>query len=288
MSRTLPNSAFFTKMQQDGLLAALVIDLETRGQNYHWTSANNELFVTLSGTLTKYDPFPGQTLNGLKQTNDLGVSIIDFIVANTGDLISDLLSTNDLDFATLKLGRIFTDTPDLGRMDIFEGRIGDYVHDRNTIAGQVRNRWNSARVKWPYYNMQDKCAWRFGSVGCGFDTSSITLNFDQTDIEVGSTTPLAILFTGTTISQSYSNKRFNFGRLTVTDGPNSGHIRTIRAHSGDLFELSHALPVNSFSTFGFSVFPGCRKRRIADCRSLYDNDENFLGLPWIPIQEDGF
>lgn len=288
MSKTLPNSAFFTRMQQDGLNMALLVDLETNGPGFHWTSNDNEMFYTLSGANTKYDPFPGQTLNGLKQSADLKVSVIDFIVANTGDLFAKLIETQDLEFATLKIGRVFTDTPDLGRMEVFVGRVADYAYDRNAISGSVRNKWNSSQARWPYFNYQDNCAWRFGSVGCGFDTTSVTLSFTAADVAVGSTTTLNILMVNTTLAQSFDNGRFNFGRLTITDGLNSGHIRTIRAHSGDLLELSHPLPVNSFSTFGFDIFPGCRKREIADCKSLYNNSENFFGFKRIPIQEDAF
>lgn len=287
MTRSV-SSVFFDRMQEDSFGMAMLIDLETRAKDFHWTTANDELFFTLSGALTKYDPFPGQTMDGLRQTSDMSISAVDFIIANTGDLFPELLDTKDLDFATVKLGRVFTDTPDLGRMDVYEGRLAEYVYDRNAISGQARNRWNSASMRWPYYNYQDKCVWRFGGFGCGFDTSSITISFTAADIIVGSTTTIAIRFVDTTIIGSFANNRFDFGRITITDGQNSGHIRTIRSHSGDLFLLSHPLPVNSFSTFGFDVFPGCRKTKDADCTSLYDNAENFMGFPWIPIQEDGF
>lgn len=285
MTRSV-NSAFYQRMQEDGVNMALLIDLETRGKSFRWTSANDRITYTLSSNPTVYEPFPGQTLNGLKQTNDMAVSVIDFIVANTGDLIEELIDTNDLDYAVLRIGRVFISTPDLGRMEVFVGEIADYTYDRNAISGSVRNRWGSARIKWPYYNYQDKCSWRFGGTGCGFDASSITITFTAAD--VNTMTQRVITLNSGTLTQSYSNNRFDFGRLTVTDGPNSGHIRTIRSHSGDVLDLSHNLPVNSFTTFGFSVFPGCRKRREADCKSLYNNEENFMGFPWIPIQEDAF
>ena len=287
MSRSI-SSAFFAKLQETGMGIATIIDLETRGKSFHWVAANDEVFFTLSGALTKYDPFPGQTLSGVKEGTDMSVSVIDFMVANTGDLFAELMETKDLDFAVLKVGRVFTSTPDLGRMEIFQGRLGDYTYDRNAITGQARNKWNSAQVQWPYYNYQDKCIWRFGDTGCGFDTSSITENFTAADIVVGSTTTLAIRMTDGTLTNTFADGRFDFGRITITDGLNSGHVRTIRSHSGDLFSLSHALPVNSFTVFGFSIFPGCRKRKTEDCTTLYSNAENFVGFPWIPIQEDGF
>lgn len=287
MARSI-SSAFYTKMQGDGYQMALLIDLETRGQSYRWTSANNEITYTLSGTPTKYTPFPGQTLNGMQSNIDMSVSAIDFMMVNTGNVLGDLLNSTELDRASINVGRVFIDTPDLGRMEVFRGKLGDYGDNRNAITGQARNRWNSGVQKFPHYNYQDKCAWRFGGTGCGFDTSSITLTFSVSAIATNSTTTRLIMFSGTTLSQSYANARFNFGRLTVTGGPNSGYIRTIKAHSGDLLELSHPLPINSFSAFDFSIYPGCLKRRVEDCQSLYNNIDNFLGFPWIPIQEDLF
>ena len=287
MSRSI-SSAYFTKMQQDGFKMCLLIDLETANYDYHWTDAAGEITYTLSGNPTVYQPFPGQTAEGIRESNDMGVSAVDFIVANTGTLFGDLMDVHELDYATVKIGRVFTDTPDLGRMDVFIGYMGDYTYDRNAIAGQVRNKWGSSRTKFPYYNYQDKCAWRFGGAGCGVDTSSLTLTFSAGNINTSSSNTRELLFNASQLSQSYDNGRFDFGRFTVIDGPNSGSIRTIMSHSGDVLFLSHALPINSLSVLGFTIYPGCKKRRIADCRSLYNNDENFLGFPWIPIQEDAF
>ena len=280
------NSAFFAKMQEDDVGLCLLIDLETTNQHYHWTTDNQEIFYTLSGTLTKYEPFPGQSINGSREGVNLSVNVIDFLMANTGNALGDIISEYDLDFAAVRVGKVFSDTPDLGRLKVFEGYVGDYSYNRNTITGQVRNRWNSANVQWPYYNYQDKCAWVFGGTGCGYDTSSITLTFSAGNIDTNSTTQLQISLVASTLAQSYSDQRFEFGRLVITTGPNSGQQRSIREHTGDTLKLSHFLPVNSFATMDFYIFPGCKKRRIEDCRSLYNNDENFLGFPWIPVDED--
>ncbi len=118
--------------------------------------------------------------------------------------------------------------------------------------------------------------------------SSITLTLATTSINVASSTTLNLRLNSGTISASYANGRFDFGRFTVTGGVNSGQVRTIRAHTGDLLMLSHALAINSLASISGTIFPGCRKRMIPDCVSLYNNVENFLGHPWIPIQEDAF
>lgn len=286
--RTLPNTPFFTRLQQHGIEMAELIDLETNGPAFHWTTANVPLTFTLSGTLTEYIPFPGKTIGGVKESTDLAVSVIDFVIANTGQIFNDLMVSNDFDMAAIKVGRVFTDTPDLGRMEIYQGKLGDFSYDRDKISGQARSQYGSANTRWPYYNYQDTCVWRFGGTGCGFDTTSITLALAADSLDTASSTTLNILVASGTLSGSFDNGRFDFGRFTVTDGVNSGHERTIRAHTGDLLFLSHPLPVNSFASFAASIFPGCRKRRIIDCVSLYDNAENFLGFEWIPIQEDAF
>lgn len=282
------SSAYFDKLQEDGQFQADLIDLETQGPTFHWTTANQPLLYTLSGDLTEYAPFPGTGLENMKEDMSLGVNMIAFAMANTGQLLSDLLTANDMSMATIKIGRVFTDTPDLGRMDIYKGRIGNLSYDRDTVAAQGRSQFAQANNRFPYYNYQDKCVWRFGSSGCGVDTTSFTLAMATTSWDISSSTTLNLLAASGTLTLSYSNGRFDFGRMTVTDGVNSGQVRTIRLHSGELIELSHPLPIDNLTAFAADIYPGCRKRRVQDCHSLYDNAAGFVGFEWIPIQEDAF
>jgi len=286
--RTLPNSAFFTKMQQDNVEMVELIDLETNGPSFHWNGSPRPITYTLSGTAIEYLPFPGKTISGMKEGSDLSVSVIDFVVANTGSLINDLMVSNAFDMAVLKVGRVFTDTPDLGRMEVYQGKLGDFSYDRQQISGQARSAFGSGNTRWPYYNYQDTCIWRFGGTGCGFDTTSVTLNLATTSIDTSSSTTLNVLVASGTLTGSFSDGHFDFGRFTITGGVNSGHVRTIRTHTGDLLFLSHPLPINSFAAITATIFPGCRKRRVTDCISKYDNSDNYVGFEWIPIQEDAF
>lgn len=279
----LVNSAFWLAMQADGTKMCELIDLETRVGAFHWTTANQAITYTLSSAPTVYEPFPGIG-NGLDDTIDMAVATADFVFANTGDILSALIERGELSMATVKIGRIHANSPTMGRMEIFQGKIGDTSRNRLTVQGEVRNIWNSLSVRFPQYTYQDKCVWRFGGPGCGYDTSSVTISGS---VVVGSSTILS-LFAADALLASYTAGRFDFGRVTITGGVNSGSIRTIRVHTGELIQLSHALPVNSLADMTFDIFPGCKKRFIDDCASLYGNTENFLGFPWIPIQEDAF
>jgi uncharacterized phage protein (TIGR02218 family) len=281
------SSAFYAKLQGDGQIAEL-IDLDCRNASFRWTTSNNRIFSTLSGNLTEYVPFPGGVPSGIEESSDLGVAVIDFIMANTGDVFPAIMAGGDFAAAALVISRVFIDTPDLGRMVIYNGNVGDYSYDRKTVVGQARNQWKGIAASFPYYTYQDLCGWRFGGTGCGFNTQSITLAVGTASVIPGSSTAVDIRLQNGYLSNSYANDRFDFGRLTVTGGVNSGQVRTIRVHTGDLLSLSYPLSVNCLSNISFSIYPGCRKRLIDDCTSLYNNPTNFLGFPWIPIQETAF
>lgn len=280
------NSAFFTRLQGDALNITEIIDLELpNGYGFHWTSANQRLWYTLSGDLTEYIPFPG-TGTGADEDMSLGVSVVNFVLANSGSVLQNALLATDFSLASLKLGYIFTDTPDLGRMDFYIGKMGDFTYNRLEITGQARNIWKSLNVQWPYYAYNNKCAWRFGSAGCGFNTASITLNINT--ISVNSSTSQIILLNSGTLSNSYLPGRFNFGRATITGGTNSGEVRAIQAQTGDMLQLIPPLPNGNLAGLTLAIFPGCQKRLLEDCHSLYNNDKNYMGWPWIPTYETAF
>jgi hypothetical protein len=200
--RTLPSSAFFTRLQSDNIEMAELIDLETNGPSFHWTTANNPMTFTLSGTATEYAVFPGKTIGGVRESTDLAVAVVEFVIANSGQVFSDLMVSNDFDMSAIKVGRIFTDTPDMGRMEIFQGKLGDFSYDRDKISGQARSQYGSANTRWPYYNYQDTCVWRFGSTGCGFDVTSVTLALANDSLDTASSTTLNILVASGTLSGS--------------------------------------------------------------------------------------
>ena len=274
------SSAYFDRLQEDSVTVVELIELVGSTRQWYWTTANH----TIVSSDQTYDPFPGRSGKGLEESIDLGISVIDFVIANSGGDFDLLLDTNNLDFADLSIRRIFPDTPDLDSMNIFKGRLGDFSYDRRMVSGQARNAFNGVQIKWPYYTYMDQCAWRFGSTGCSFDTSSITItNSLLLDVD-----RLAVSVNSGTLTQSYSNDYFTKGRITFLDGINSGEVRTIRAHSGEVLELSHELPSSVAAGAGFDLYPGCRHRLIEDCLSKYNNSSNFLGFPWIPRQEQAF
>lgn len=285
MPLPLPSSAFWDKLQGDDIRMAVAIDLFTPGDNFFWTTQNDNVRINnSSGDLTEYAPFPGVPLGGSKKGSDLTITAVNMIMANSGGVFDALILGKELGRSEIVLRRYFTDTPAFGQVEIMRGKVAEFKWNRDEITGSVRDPWDSANQTWPYYNFQDGCIWKFGGVACGFDTSSVTITLS---IDVSSSTQLKIMAVSGSLTQSYANDFFTFGKFTATGGVNSGQVRTVRGHSGDQLDMSHQFggAVNSLSA---DVFPGCRKRRITDCASKYDNEVNFHGHEWIPIQEQAF
>ena len=272
------SSAYWNLCQQDAVNVTELITLSSRVYTWRWTTNNADI---VSSGFT-FVPFPGNTGNGIEEGIDLGIATIDFTIVNSGSDFEPVLQANDLDMASIIVRRVHVSTPDGGSVEIYRGKIGDYTYNRKQISGQARNFFNSINVQWPMYTYMDQCAWRFGSPGCGFNTSSITVSSTMNPVSSGYR--LGALC-------SIASKEINYyekGRFTFTSGANSGHARSVRVHSGTRIEFSHTVPYNIASGDAFSLYPGCSKRLEADCTSKYNNDRNFLGFPWIPKQENAF
>lgn len=283
----LVNTAFWQRLQGDNIDMCELVDLELpNGASFHWTTANQPLTYTLSGDLTVYQPFPGAGATGFEDGIDLSVAVIDFVMANTGSVLQGQLLSQDFALGKLNIGEVFTDTPDLGRMPVYNGKIGDFSYNRHELTGQARNLWKSLNIQWPYYTYNDNCGWRFGSKGCGFNTASVTINV--TSVVVGSSDVTKLLLPSGTLSNSFADGRFNFGRATITSGTNSGSVRPIMAHTGDLLTLAYPLSNTDLTGIKVSIYPGCNKRIIDDCKSLYNNTKNFFGFWTMPKEGDAY
>lgn len=279
------SSGYWEMLQTDDPQIAVAIDLFTPAGDFHWTTQNDDTsFDNSSGAAVTYTPFPGVPLGGNRRGTDITVAAMDFIIANSGGVFDALILGKELHRSSIVLRRYFTNTPGLGAVEFMRGSLGDFTWDRDMLQGQVRDPIGSAKQKWPYYNYQDNCVWKFGSPACGFDTSSVTITLS---VDVASSTTLNILCVSGSLTQSYANDFFTFGKFSAIGGVNSGQVRTVRAHSGDQIDLSHAYG-GVVSSLEATIFPGCRKRRVSDCTSKYDNLHNFLGWEWIPIQEEAF
>lgn len=272
------SSAFWLAFQQDGIRVCELIELSTPNGVMRWTSANASM---VSSGLT-YDPFPGRH-GAIEESTDLGIGTVEFAAVNSGNLRA-LVDTNGLDVASMYIRRVLVNSPDYGTVGVFRGKLADFAYNRAIFEAQARNIFNGIANNWPIYTYQDTCVWRFGGTGCGFDTSTIAFTGS---IVAGSSSPYILLANSGTITRSYAPGQLERGRVTITSGVNSGQVRTIRVHTGDLIGLSHPLSFPTSAGLNYSIYPGCRKRSV-DCASKYNNIANFFAFPWMPKQEQAF
>lgn len=277
------SSAFFEELQTDNPDIVDLIELGFPNETLRWTTSNHPI---VSSTYL-YSPFPGGASGGgVEESIDLGISIMNFIVANSEGFFDKYIKSRVLSMASIKVDRIIASSPDLDRMNRYWGRIGDLSHNRLAIQGQARNVFDGIVKEWPYYTYTDQCQWKFGGPGCAFDASSIEF---QATIESSSLNGVVIgVASGTITSSGYVDDFFKVGKVTFASGVNSGYFRMIREQAGDLFQLTHRVPWAPASGDLVNIRHGCRKRFEADCTSIFNNTSNYLGFQWIPKQEGAF
>lgn len=267
------NSAFWAALQLDHVPLCELFEITHATGTYRYTTANHPLVS--SGNV--YTPFPGASGDGVEESTDLGIGNVGFALANSGTLPGELTNAHAMRHTRMVAYRVFTNSPDLGRLYYFDGTIGDYVVNRAQVRGEIRAIPSQG---WPYYTYQDNCVWKFGGFGCGINTSSFTV---AGSLNVASSTRFVIRAAAGTLANSFGPDTLQFGRVTITSGVNSGQRRAIFSNTGDLITLSHVLPFSHEAAgVTFSFHRGCRKRLVADCTSLFNNTSAFLGFPHTP------
>lgn len=285
-------SAFFERLQADTIIGLIeLVDLQTPNGSFHWTTYNESVLAPYSGTNILYDPFPGDTSPAGARNTEMRAASARFSVANTGDVLKNIVLGQEMKRSSVRVRRIWVDTPGLGEWHMFEGAMQDIKHDRDVISGTVRDKMSFVKRQWPPFVYQDTCVWQFGSEGCGVDVSSFTDAVSPAQLVVGSSSRIS-LFVG-----SYAVARdddfYALGRATCTFGANSGSIRQIRVHTGSVVAFTHPLPVVPGASDVWTLQAGCRKRLLNDCSSKFSNvnsgqDFGFNGHKWIPLQDNAY
>lgn len=274
------SSAFWAELQRDPIDLCELISHATAVGTFNWTTTNRP--IVSSGAT--YDPFPGGSAKGSEESTALTVGNVGFSIVNSGQYF-DMMRSGLLGGTEIYVRRVLPNSPDLGSLPVFRGKLADLTANRAAISGTARNVFQSATIQWPYYTYMDTCVWRFGGTGCGLNATSYTLT---TTLNVGSSTPIYLLLNSGTLTRSFAPGQLERGRIKIKTGPNSGQVRVIRVHTGDLLGLSHTLPFPHSGATTIDLVRGCRKRLITDCISQFNNGNRHFAAPWMPKQEQAF
>jgi len=167
----------------------------------------------------------------------------------------------------------------MGQMQLQSGNIGDVKAGRSAFTAEVRGLTQRLqKVVGRVYTAG--CPWVFGSIGsayvpaCNIDLGPLTVT--------GAVTSVADLRTFSDSSRIEVPDYFGAGLITITSGENEGVQMEIYAFTAPQFVLHLPLPYALAAGDTYSVTPGCRKRYTEDCRTKWNNTNNFGGFPMVP------
>jgi uncharacterized phage protein (TIGR02218 family) len=167
----------------------------------------------------------------------------------------------------------------MGAMALGSGNIGEVKAGRTAFNAEMRGLTQRLqKVVGRVYTAG--CPWVFGSIGsayvpaCNIDLGPLTVN--------GGVTAVTDLRTFTDSSRAEASDYFGAGLLTITSGENAGVQMEIYAFAAGQFTLHLPLPYALAVGDTYSVTPGCRKRWLEDCKTKWNNGDNFGGFPLVP------
>lgn len=235
------------------------------GQNWYHTSG--DVSVTFDGN----DYTPATLERSLvKWESQLEVSIMTITAGSVQDPVFDFIAQNPIEILWVSVMKLHRDQVPLEADVIFVGQIRDVSF--KGVAAQVKcvgfEHFLSKTI--PAWRYQITCNHQVFDVNCALDsnlfktTETITLDSTKT------------VLTGTAFG--LEDDGFFIGGQVVF-GVES---RTIVEHVGTAITLMYKM-IELADTDSVDAFPGC-DQRAETCRDKYDNILNFLGMPFIPVE----
>lgn len=167
----------------------------------------------------------------------------------------------------------------MGAMALGSGNIGEVKAGRTAFNAEMRGLTQRLqKVVGRVYTAG--CPWVFGSIGsayvpaCNIDLGPLTVT--------GAFTAVADLRTMTDSSRVEASDYFGAGLITITSGDNTGVQMEVYSFAAGQFVLHLPLPYAVAVGDTYSATPGCRKRYTEDCRTKWNNTNNFGGFPLVP------
>ncbi len=233
--------------------------------------------LTVSAQL--YKAATGYTPTAAVTSSDFAVDNLDV----EGVLDATTITETDLlagvwDYAVVEIFRVNYKAVADGVLWLRKGRLGQVRLGRSTFTAELRGLAQAlAQTVGEVYTAS--CRADLGDTRCGVNLATYTVT--------GSATAVTDNARFTDSSRTEATGYFDGGKLTWTSGPNNGKSMEVKSWNGATKLFTLALPM--IGTIGtgnaYSVYPGCKKRLITDCKTKFANVVNFRGEPYVPGEE---
>jgi uncharacterized phage protein (TIGR02218 family) len=223
----------------------------------------------------------GTGLTGSEAVAQLGLAVVGSEIS--GALAGDALTEPDLAAGRYDAAAIETFLVDWSEPSLFvlmsKGTLGEVRREGQAFAAEIRglsDRLNQESGR----RYTATCSADLGDGRCTIDLD------DPAFLGSGVVTVLngtsSFLASGL---DAFADGWFSAGRLTWTNGANTGLAMEVKSHrlveGGVVLDLWQAMPESISEGDAFSVTAGCDKR-FDTCRDRFHNAVNFRGFPHIP------
>lgn len=231
------------------------------GIAYGFTSHDRD--VEIGGLV--YRAFPGLGRSDVDMSAAWNADNFDFIVLEDvsvftrADVLADrwsgaVLSPFVYDWTNPSAGVYWMPEGQLAKAEVLDGHFKFEFFSFETLLQQERG-----------LVVQRDCPYEFGDDRCRFDLGPVTVTGALTSV------------TGNRIvadsARTEADDWFGEGIITMLDGPAVGQRRKVKAYTeaGGIVELSIPWIILPQAGDSYQLVPGCRKRKLEDCRDKWDN-----------------
>jgi uncharacterized phage protein (TIGR02218 family) len=261
------------------------------GTVWRWTSFDQSLKVGSTTWTCVRDGAPLVTRNRFGVKNTVEVPELELRLGCDDALLGNLkaqIHNGLFDGAVVEMDRVFMPAPGdtrYGYIVLFAGRLSGVTIDAEGVTVTSKGHNVLMNQQAPRNLYQTNCAHTFCDPGCTLSESLYT--FTGRTLTSGSDARVLHW----TVPGGFTADRFTLGKVTMTSGPASGQIRTVRLAAGVSLALTYPLYDAPNAGDTFSILMGCDRQR-ASCQTRLqangtgvDNSQHYRGFPFVPVAE---
>ncbi|MEW5708784.1 MAG: DUF2163 domain-containing protein [Pseudomonadota bacterium] len=221
-----------------------------------------------------YRAATGYTPTAVATSADLAVDNLDVegLLDDPAITEADLMA-GKWDDARVEIFQINYRDPALGKLFLRAGHLGEVRVEDGRFIAELRGLTQAlARTLGELYS--PICRADLGDARCKVNLAAFTVT--------GSVTATVSNRVFEDSARTETAGWFDYGLLTWTSGANVGLSMEVKTYIPGQFELTLPMPYAIAVGDGYSVYAGCQKRLVEDCKNKFGNVVNFRGEPHIP------